>query len=378
VIYPVVFQKKDGDYYFLDEPEKKATSEAISIVIGPESQACIRMVNSAYEVVRPIKPKEIPNAEKVEEGAISRYPKISFDVYWKVLCFLRKVYDVNKAEGCVLLTLNRNTPIAKQEYGIKIPIQKVSGASVEMKELHQIPLAEGEFFAGSIHSHPSFGAYQSGTDHSDEIPCDGLHVTLGKLSQETPEIHQRFSFAGKFYTPPTPYVITESPNKPKVEIVQLSEAVKSGISAMAKLIGSDEHIQKALEVSLSTIVIDTIKAEQKKAIAGPNFDVPPEWMERVSGFSSGVYVGGRHLGGSVKESANDARGTGSDVGLGVKKQTNFFPSVLSECIADVSEFNKWCVKQIEFRFEKYAVWCKILQMCDPSLIEVRNMRIDLS
>jgi hypothetical protein len=41
----------------------------------------------------------------------------------------------------------------------------------------------------SIHSHASHGAYASATDRWDETHWAGLHVVVGKVGREPPEIH---------------------------------------------------------------------------------------------------------------------------------------------------------------------------------------------
>tara|TARA_R100001463_G_scaffold9114_6_gene27478 strand:+ start:27336 stop:28529 length:1194 start_codon:yes stop_codon:yes gene_type:complete len=55
--------------------------------------------------------------------------------------------------------------------------------------------------AGSVHHHCSTGAFQSSTDHTDEIGCNGLHVTLGKMDDDMYDIHTRFCDSKEFFTP---------------------------------------------------------------------------------------------------------------------------------------------------------------------------------
>jgi hypothetical protein len=42
---------------------------------------------------------------------------------------------------------------------------------------------------GDIHSHVEYSAYASATDKADETHAAGLHVVVGRISQEPPDIH---------------------------------------------------------------------------------------------------------------------------------------------------------------------------------------------
>ena len=42
---------------------------------------------------------------------------------------------------------------------------------------------------GDIHSHVNMAAYASGTDKDDETHAAGLHIVVGRIQKEPPEIH---------------------------------------------------------------------------------------------------------------------------------------------------------------------------------------------
>jgi len=63
-------------------------------------------------------------------------------------------------------------------------------------------LGEGWMQVATLHSHPSFSAFQSRTDKHDEEKQPGLHVTLGKLNETPIDLHARLVFSG--YTYPDP------------------------------------------------------------------------------------------------------------------------------------------------------------------------------
>jgi len=150
--------------------------------------------NKGYAFVA--KPGELP-FDEIKPEMTCKFPPVSFKVYSEVLSFLRKVNDTHDAEGNVLLVLRKDIPFEGQEYKVLVPKQKVSSGSVDYTIDHEI-LEEGEFLAGSIHSHPTFGAYQSGIDHADEVQFEGIHITLGHIDRPDSgvECHVRFCFAG--------------------------------------------------------------------------------------------------------------------------------------------------------------------------------------
>lgn len=49
---------------------------------------------------------------------------------------------------------------------------------------------------GTVHHHCKSAAFQSGTDHSDEMSKEGLHITIGNLDDAKFSIHARASFRG--------------------------------------------------------------------------------------------------------------------------------------------------------------------------------------
>ena len=62
---------------------------------------------------------------------------------------------------------------------------------------------EGWQPCGTIHTHERASAFQSGTDKENEKNQSGLHITLGKLHEDTVDIHSRIVFRGAEYTSDT-------------------------------------------------------------------------------------------------------------------------------------------------------------------------------
>ena len=84
---------------------------------------------------------------------------------------------------------------------------------------------------GSVHHHCNAGAFQSGTDHKDEIDRPGVHITLGHVEAEILDMHCRAVFRGICY--PTPFedwvegdLNTSTATFPKIWAVQCHEKPK--------------------------------------------------------------------------------------------------------------------------------------------------------
>lgn len=226
---PIVLKVKDG--YREVIIGREVTLPDFAFIIGKDG-VFISDKNPAHEVT--IK-ADLAGTEEVKETAIYRYPTIPYVVYIHAINFFRAVFKEHKSEGCLLLTLNRNEDIATQQYEILIPEQKVGGASVH----YEVPkLTNGVFVAASIHSHANFSAGQSGTDHKDEFFFDGIHITIGKVEDATPEIHQRLMIRGRTFSPKKDLIETV----PKMGIVtpvdewmkQVSKEFENGYLSLGK------------------------------------------------------------------------------------------------------------------------------------------------
>jgi len=116
--------------------------------------------------------------EPVEATATLNVAKIKTRQFAQILSLFREVFKIYRAEANVILHYNPKRKI----YRIDIPPQGVTGASVAY--LNGEDTYPGYIRIGTIHSHANMSAFHSGTDHSDEVNWDGLHITLGKMGDE--------------------------------------------------------------------------------------------------------------------------------------------------------------------------------------------------
>lgn len=105
-------------------------------------------------------------------------PKIPGNYAAKIISFFKAVVDKFGGEANVLLYYNDQ----EKKYKLSIPTQEVSGAACDYKiEGTSIP---GYNLVGTIHSHARMSAFHSGTDDDDEKNFDGLHITIGHLTDD--------------------------------------------------------------------------------------------------------------------------------------------------------------------------------------------------
>jgi hypothetical protein len=124
---------------------------------------------------------------------------------WRqVVSFFKWTYDTYKCEAQVRLAYNED----KREWRIAVLPQNITPGLFtdeikvhvdREKALEECGFNDGFRFVGTIHHHCSASAFQSGTDHADEITQPGYHVTIGKLNTKQCDFHSRASFRGIMY-----------------------------------------------------------------------------------------------------------------------------------------------------------------------------------
>lgn len=131
--------------------------------------------------------------------------KIPASILWECLAWFRKVNEKHSSEAQARLGYNPETGewcwVAFPQYVVaglyskEIPADELTDEQNAMRLRATREMAEGGFMeAGTIHSHCDAGAFASGTDDKDEISQNGVHITLGHITSEQPEIHGRVVF----------------------------------------------------------------------------------------------------------------------------------------------------------------------------------------
>ena len=132
-------------------------------------------------------------------------------------------------------------------------------------------LKEGEFFAGTIHSHPTFSASQSGVDKNDEDGFDGIHLTFGLLGRaNTIDIHERFVFAGVTYKNEK---VSRCPDHQIKELDEIPDDWIKKVEAKVYSTGTKSTIRSIEEILK---IYKTFSATKKKGQVKPLFEKQKE------------------------------------------------------------------------------------------------------
>ena len=131
------------------------------------------------ESVAPV--KNISILQAVTPTAKMNIEKIQGKWFAKIVGFFREVYRQYRSESIVLLFYNSET----KHHKIIPPHQKVAGAACDYDKGITI---DGYNMIGTIHSHGSMSAFHSGVDDKDEEHFDGLHITIGNVTDVYPSV----------------------------------------------------------------------------------------------------------------------------------------------------------------------------------------------
>jgi hypothetical protein len=122
-----------------------------------------------------------------------RYPLISRHRFEHVVGFFARIALLHGSEAAVLLAWDRTA----QRIRVIVPEQVATvsrnwwGDVFPIGLHYEIPadLPRDWILLGDIHSHVNGAAYASATDREDETHRAGLHIVVGRLNREPPEIH---------------------------------------------------------------------------------------------------------------------------------------------------------------------------------------------
>lgn len=116
----------------------------------------------------------------------------------QIVDFFRRIWKNHKAEAEVILTAKIESTDGFPkivEWRVFIPTQKVSMGGVE-SVYEPSHIAKGYQVVGTMHSHCNFSAFHSGTDTNDASSFDGLHLTIGMVDRDEPQVTAMVSSAG--------------------------------------------------------------------------------------------------------------------------------------------------------------------------------------
>jgi hypothetical protein len=133
-------------------------------------------------------------SELAEEHAFLelRYPRLPQRLFELIVGFFARVGADHGGEAAVLLAWDRNMRRIRPI----VPSQRATvsrswrGTCYPIGLEYETPdLPAGWSLIGDVHSHVDEAAYASGTDKRDELYRPGLHIVVGRISFEPPELH---------------------------------------------------------------------------------------------------------------------------------------------------------------------------------------------
>lgn len=126
----------------------------------------------------------IPLLEPIETYADLDVSMIPVEMTAMILNFFRAIYNKMHTEVNVLLYFNPNT----FTWRVHCPEQTVTAATVRYDNDNDRVFGPEWHKLGTIHSHCEMGGFHSGTDHGDEGSLDGLHVVIGRVTSDYPDM----------------------------------------------------------------------------------------------------------------------------------------------------------------------------------------------
>lgn len=131
---------------------------------------------------------DLSTGKEAEEGLLyvepyitMNLPKLEPQELYLTLLWMREIYRLHHAEAILILGYNVETG----KYKLFCPKQDVSGAHINYNRQFREYIPAPWRPVGTIHSHPGFNAYHSGTDTHDEQSFDGVHLTFGHVSERS-------------------------------------------------------------------------------------------------------------------------------------------------------------------------------------------------
>jgi hypothetical protein len=142
-----------------------------------------------------------------------RFPTIPRGLFERAVGFFDRVAELHGSEAAVLLVWDGS----EQRVRLVVPEQTATVSRawdgyrcpIGVHYVPPIDLPRDWVPYGDVHSHVRLPAYASSTDKADETHAAGLHVVVGRIQHEPPEIHVEAVVDGKRFVLDAADVIEE-------------------------------------------------------------------------------------------------------------------------------------------------------------------------
>jgi hypothetical protein len=131
--------------------------------------------------------------EEQAQFLIPQFPMIPCETFERVVGFFDVIAERQGSEAAIVLIWDQQDEIVR----LVVPEQVATmspewGGHRSPIGVHYVPptdLPTNWIPFGDIHSHVDYAAYASTTDVSDETHTAGLHIVVGRIHDEPPELH---------------------------------------------------------------------------------------------------------------------------------------------------------------------------------------------
>jgi hypothetical protein len=128
------------------------------------------------------------------------HPRIARATFERVIGFFSRIAERHGSEAAVLLLWDEES----SEIVVHVPVQRASvsvswsGRRSPLEVAYDVPadMPARYRLIGDVHSHVNEAAYASATDQRDEEHRPGLHLVVGRIGWEPPELHAEFVVDG--------------------------------------------------------------------------------------------------------------------------------------------------------------------------------------
>lgn len=127
--------------------------------------------------------------------------KITKNLWDIIKSFMYFSYEKYSSEVQIRLFYNKKTkewyaePLYQEIYSLRTEEVK----NDDNQKIIEGIIGKGYTPFGTVHHHCDISAFQSGTDHSDEMSQNGLHITLGYMNKDEWDIHLRHILGNVMY-----------------------------------------------------------------------------------------------------------------------------------------------------------------------------------
>jgi hypothetical protein len=114
-----------------------------------------------------------------------RFPPLTRKQYERIVGFFSKVADQHGTEAAVLLVWDKQ----EQRVLLHVPRQTALLGGLGVRYELPVDLPPHQLVYGDVHCHVDAPAYASNVDVHDEEHSTGLHLVVGRIRSEPPELH---------------------------------------------------------------------------------------------------------------------------------------------------------------------------------------------